>query len=119
MHRFSAPLWVSLRLRKLRRSGVGLVDSCGNRWFCFSYSSANRCSDFLAVVFTLYEVLSSQKHLLVEFFSSWKECAPLSSFRFLRFVGNTASGFTPRERSSLSVALFLRLLRLRVLSVRC
>ena len=118
MRRFRAPLRVSPRLLRLRRSGLGPVDRCGNRWTCFSYSSANRCSDLLAVVCALYEVISSQKHLLVEFFSSWRECAFLSSFRFLRFIGNTASGFTPYERSPLSACFFLRLLRLRVLSVR-
>ena len=117
MRRFRAPLRVSLRLLRLRRSGIGPVDCCGNRWTCFSYSSANCCSDFLAVVCALYEVISSQKHL-VELFSSWRECASLSSFHFLHFVGNTASGFNLHEWSPLRVSLFLRPLQLCVPSVR-
>ena len=55
-------------LRRLRRSAVGPVDLCGNRCTWFPYSSANRRSDFLVVVCALYGGVSSQKHLLIEFF---------------------------------------------------
>ena len=69
------------------------------------------------MVCTLYEGVSSQKHLLTEFFNSWRVCASLLSSLFLRLAGNTASGFTHQERSRLSVDLFIWLLQLRVLSI--
>ena len=105
-------------LSRLPRSGIDPVDLCGNRCIWFPYSSASCCSNVLAVVCDLYKVVSRQKHVLIEFFNSWRGCPSLSSSRFLHLVGNTASGFTPQEQSPLSVALFLWLLQLRVLSVR-
>ena len=64
----------------------------------------------------LFILFSSPKHL-VDYISSCREFASLSSWRILRYVGNTAAGYTPRERTPMGVALFLQLFRLRVLSV--
>ena len=79
---------------------------------------------FLAVVFTFYEfffffiiIFSSQKHLLVDFSAPGESALLYQGCIFLQVVGNTALGFTPRERSPLSVTRVLRLLWLRVLSV--